>query len=126
MVSPNAFQTSYSFIDQNEYDMFDSGIQGIVVEEASGEAMIGAAVIFIKGGIRIGVATDLDGYFKCHLPPGEYDIEVNYIGMESLRMSAVAVNADTWTPVMLEELVAGALLQEVVVVGYSTPLYPDG
>jgi hypothetical protein len=121
IVSPNAFQTSYSFVDQNAYDMFDSGIQGIVVEEASGEAMIGAAVIFIKGGIRIGVATDLDGYFKCHLPPGEYDIEVNYIGMESLRMSAVAVNADTWTPVNLK-MVAGALLQEVVVVRYSTPL----
>ena len=66
-------------------------IRGTVIEDATGETVIGASVV-IKNTIN-GVSTDLDGQFSLQVEEGTYDLVVSYISFESLTIQAVNVKA---------------------------------
>jgi TonB-dependent receptor len=67
-------------------------ISGKVVDQKTGETIIGANVI-IEGTI-IGAATDLNGNFRIeNLSPGTYNIQVSFISYEPVIIEGVLVEA---------------------------------
>jgi hypothetical protein len=98
-----------------------NGIRGVLTDN-QGEALIGASVIFWQAGVRVGgVLTDVDGVYQRFLPPGTYDIEYQYTGYNTSRISGVTIGNNTLVSVD-QQLESGALLHEVVVVAYRVPL----
>jgi hypothetical protein len=66
-------------------------ISGLVVEEATGEPLIGA-VVKIQG-IEKKFYTDFDGQFNINaLKPGTYDIEVSYISYQEKKLTEIQLN----------------------------------
>jgi TonB-dependent receptor len=64
-------------------------IRGTVIEDASGEPVIGANVV-IKG-TSVGTITDLDGQFSLSLAAGTHAIQVSYITYQTLTIENVQV-----------------------------------
>ena len=84
-----------------------------VVKDATGEPVIGAAVVV--EGTTLGVSTGVDGSFTLNLPDAKNNVLlVSYIGMKEAR---VAVVGKTSVEVTLEEDATG--IEDVVVVGYG-------
>ncbi len=65
-------------------------IRGTVVEDESGETLIGVNVL-VKGTTDKGTVTDLDGQFSLQLDPGTYDFQVSYITYQTLIIEKVEV-----------------------------------
>ncbi len=90
-------------------------IAGVVTDQASGEAMVGANVYI--DGFPFGASTDADGYYYIlNIPPGTYTLVAQMIGYKELRISNVHINVDLTTKInikMNSEAVEG---EEVVVV----------
>ncbi len=62
-------------------------ITGTVVDKATGEPVVGAAVL-VKG-TQVGAATDINGNFTItNLPAGAKTLQVSYIGMRSIEVAA--------------------------------------
>lgn len=87
-------------------------VQGTVVDDKTGEPIIGANVI-AKGTVA-GAATDFDGKFQLSVSKDAV-LTVSYIGYESQE---VAVNGQTKLTVRLKE--NSVMLEEVVAIGYGT------
>jgi len=91
-------------------------VHGTVVSAADGEPLVGASVISdVKG--TTGVAADIDGNFTITVPDGSM-LTVSYMGFRSKTVKAapqleISLDEDT------------ALLDEVVVVGYSAEKRSD-
>lgn len=83
-----------------------------VVEDSSGEPMIGATVLL--DGSKDGVATDIDGRFTLKNVKPNASITVSYIGY---RTEKVAIDGRTEIKVVLVE--DSEALEEVVVIGYG-------
>ncbi len=67
-------------------------IRGTVLEDATGETIIGANVAVVnKPGI--GATTDLDGAFSLDIAPGIYEIKISFIGMQTVTISDVKVES---------------------------------
>ncbi len=66
------------------------GFSGVVRDE-KGEPVIGATVIAYENGvIKGGAETGIDGDFKiAPLTPGVYDVQVNFIGYDTLRCTSL-------------------------------------
>ncbi|NNC84093.1 MAG: TonB-dependent receptor [Flavobacteriales bacterium] len=62
-------------------------ISGYVVDELSGETLIGANV-FVEQGLK-GTTTNTYGFFSITLPQGEYDLVVSYLGFRDFRENLV-------------------------------------
>ena len=91
-------------------------VQGVVVSATDGEPLIGASVVSSAKG-TLGVSTDFDGKFAIKLPENS-SIPVTYVGFKPLTLKA--------TPEMTIKLEEDTeLLDEVVVVGYSTEKKSD-
>jgi len=91
-------------------------VHGTVISATDDEPLIGASVISKVKGAN-GTATDIDGNFTLDVPEGS-ELTVSYVGFQSQTLKA--------TPemrVLLKE--DTELLQEVVVVGYSTEKKSD-
>lgn len=75
----------------------DTGrITGIVVEEGTRSSLWGANVVVV--GTTRGAATDAQGYFLVtSVPPGTYEIAVNYIGYEGVSSNVVVEAGQTAT-----------------------------
>lgn len=58
-------------------------ISGNVLDDSSGEPLIGASVIV--PGTTFGVVTNNYGYYSLELAQGEYAIQVSYLGFELLN-----------------------------------------
>ncbi len=91
-------------------------VQGVVVSATDGEPLIGASVVSSAKG-TLGVSTDLDGQFTIKVPENS-SITVTYVGYKPLTLKAaphmtIKLDEDT------------ELLDEVVVVGYSTEKKSD-
>lgn len=56
---------------------------GVVKAKANDAILIGANILV--RGLGIGVAADANGFFSLRLPPGEYTLEISYIGYETKR-----------------------------------------
>ncbi|MBN1638931.1 MAG: TonB-dependent receptor [Ignavibacteriales bacterium] len=76
-------------------------IRGQVVDIQTGEPLIGANVVVV--GTNFGAATDASGTFVLmNLEAGSYDIQVSYIGYQTITMTGIRVNADLTTEITVE------------------------
>ncbi len=70
-------------------------ISGTIIDENSGETLIGANVLI--DGTTIGTSTDFDGKFQFSVEPGTYVVSVSYIGYNEKKVSDVEVKANETT-----------------------------
>ncbi len=76
-------------------------LAGTVKDKTTGNPLIGANV-FIKG-LLLGSTTDADGFFFIlNVPPGEYELQAQYIGYHTFTISEVLVRSDLTTKVNFE------------------------
>ncbi|MEO9967803.1 MAG: TonB-dependent receptor [Reichenbachiella sp.] len=73
---------------ENEYRY---SVSGLVEDESSGEALIGATV-YIKN-IETGLATNGYGFYAFTLPKGKYDLLVSFIGYKTISYT-IELNKD--------------------------------
>lgn len=91
----------------------NSLIIGSVVDEASGEPLIGANVLIL--GTRLGAATDMEGKFAIkNVPPGIYSIKVSYIGYMTKVIANVEVIANESTRLNVSLAEEAYKMQEIV------------
>lgn len=93
----------------------DIMVHGTVLSETDGEPLIGATVLCEQ--TKAGAATDFDGKFGLQVPDGS-TLKVSYVGYNSMTVKA----APQLTIRLKED---NALLEEVVVVGYSSEKKAD-
>lgn len=86
-------------------------ISGMVTDANSGEALIGASILVV--GTSTGTVTDIDGSYSLSVPAGATQLQFSYTGYETYMATIGAAN------VIDVKMAAGALLQEVVVIGYG-------
>ena len=71
-------------------------ITGNIVNKETGEPLPGVNVVV--EGIALGAATDVNGdYFIINIPPGDYTLQVSYIGYATQRVQNLRVNIDQTT-----------------------------
>ena len=91
-------------------------VKGVVLDQ-NNLAIPGATVSIKKLGIS-GV-TDVNGKFQLNVPPGEYDLDVSYVGMKTVQKHIVVGDtAAADITIIINSSVA--TLTEVQVVGYGT------
>jgi outer membrane receptor protein involved in Fe transport len=89
-------------------------IRGQVIEEATGETLIGATVRV--EGTSTGATTDLDGNYTIKVAPGTYNLKISFVSFVSQVINGVEVQAGEVTLVPTVGLSDAATeLQEVVV-----------
>ncbi len=89
-------------------------IRGMVIEEATGEPLIGVSVLL--EGTGKGAVTDLDGAFSIKAAEGTYNLKASFISFQPVAVSNVAVKSGQITNVGTIRLAEDvAQLQEVVV-----------
>jgi len=87
-------------------------ISGQVTDKETGEPLIGANVIVLE--TDLGAATDVSGRFNIlQVPPGQYSLQVNYIGYRQVTIREVRVRPDLTTQVDIN-LPSEALQSEAV------------
>lgn len=87
-------------------------LSGVVTDSDSGDPLIGANILV--AGTSAGTITDIDGSYSIKVPDGATELVISYTGYAEKRMAIGASN------VMDITLSSGELLDEVVVVGYSS------
>lgn len=87
-------------------------ITGTVLDEDTDEPLIGANILV--PGTTVGTVTDLDGHFMLEVPIAAKLISVSYTGYTSKDVSIEGLS------VITVKLGQGAILDEVLVVGYGT------
>lgn len=103
--------------------MAQTALTGKVIEEETGDPVIYGSVALYKNGVLItGVETDFDGVYSfTPIDPGNYDVEVSYVGFPSKRITGVVIYAEKSNTLNVQ-LTSGIDLTEVVVIGYEVPL----
>jgi len=92
----------------------DGMITGRVVDEKSGDELMGANVIL--DGMGAGGATDLDGVFRIYnVAAGTYNLRVSYIGYQTKKVSDVVVTAENVTTIDITMSTASLEMESVVV-----------
>ncbi len=102
----------------------DASIQGKVTDGETGEPIIFGNVALIKNGVLItGTQTDFDGNYSINpIDPGNYDVEVSYVGYNTSRITGFVASAGKANKLDIQ-LGSGAVdLNEIVVVAYEVPL----
>ncbi len=66
-------------------------IRGQVIDDGNGESLFSANAV-LKGTL-VGATTDFDGMFELSAEPGVYDLEVSFIGMNTVTITGVKVTA---------------------------------
>ena len=88
-------------------------IKGRVADAATGEAIIGASIIYNN---KVGAITDLEGRFHLDIVSYPSDINISYVGYQSLQVKVG--ERDSVVNIRLHE--DSHQLNDVVVVGYGT------
>lgn len=92
----------------------DGIITGRVIDEKTGDALMGANVIV--DGMGTGSATDLDGTYRIYnIPAGTYSLRVSYIGYQPKKISEVIVKEDQVTTLDIVLSTANLQMESVVV-----------
>lgn len=107
--------------------LFLSGISlGLVAQSSSisgkvtgpnNEALVGASVVAL--GTNLGTDTNVDGGFELNVQPGNYELEVSYIGFATKTAKVTVTNGQNAT--VNFALQAGTQLNEVVISGSRRP-----
>lgn len=87
-------------------------VSGVVTDGESTETLIGANVLV--NGTNVGTITDIDGSFSISVPDGANQLTISYAGFQD---QVIDITGQSNVSVSMN---AGALLDEVVVVGYGT------
>lgn len=110
-------------VGRQNYTEGVSSIQGRVMDAETNEALPFANVSLKQDNKLIaGASTDFDGqYLIKPVPPGYYDLQVDYVGYQSVKMEDVLLQSNkiTFQEIHLNQ---GVVLEEVEVVEYSLPL----
>ena len=91
------------------YASAQTALSGTITDAVTGEALIGATIIYGKGK---GTATDIDGNYSFLIQQGERNIQVSYVGYKTVSRK-VSVSRKTQT---LDFKLETILLNEVQVV----------
>lgn len=76
-------------------------LEGTVTEAETGEPLIGVNII-VRGS-SLGASTNLDGYYQIkNIRPGQYTIEIRYIGFEGKLYTGIVINAGETTELSTE------------------------
>ena len=98
----------------------NSGIKGNIKDQVTGEALIGAAVSIGPGK---GVVTDLDGNFIFKLEPGEYTVNISYVGYlpieKKVKVDKGFVNIET---VMETKVLSEVQVVSDIAISRKTPV----
>jgi hypothetical protein len=99
-------------------------IKGSVTDKTTKEALPFVKVLVFQGGQQKGFAvTDFDGKYQISsLSPGEYAVEVRFIGYTTIRKEGVLVSSDRLTTLPLELSTSEEMLDVVEVTYYEVPL----
>ncbi len=89
-------------------------IRGSVIDEGTGEALIGVAVII--DGTTKGAYTDLDGQFQIMAEPGTYKVNVSFISYQRLQIENVVVKENEVTAMGVIKMGSSAEQLKAVVV----------
>ena len=101
---------SLTFLSCMNIVMAQTGtIRGIVMDEQTGETLIGANILFGEGK---GTVTDFEGKFMVQVDNGSYDLQISYVGFETQQLS-VDVTGKT---VVLEIQLKSLTIDEVIIV----------
>jgi TonB-linked SusC/RagA family outer membrane protein len=92
-------------------------LTGKVVDAETNEPLIGANILVNESGV--GTITDIDGNYRLELPEGTLSITVSYIGYQTRVIEAVEPGT------LNIALNSGELLDEILVVGYTTQKKSD-
>lgn len=94
-------------------------IRGRVMDEVTGESMIGVNVVV--EGTTSGAVTDLDGYFSIVIAPGTYTVNISFISYTTVKVEKLEVKegeiTQAGTIVMKEDQ---GLLTTVVITGEAS------
>lgn len=85
-------------------------VAGVITDRETGEPIIGATVFHPASGI--GSATDVDGRYAIELPTGEQELQVQFVGYQSVTRSILVYSDGTMDVQMAETAVD---LGEVVI-----------
>lgn len=89
-------------------------VVGLVVDEQSGEPLVGANVLLV--GTTLGTNTDLDGTFEVrNVPPGAYRVRVSYVGYTAKVIEGVRVRVEEKVMLHVSLRADGYSVDEVVV-----------
>ena len=95
-------------------------IAGVITDDQTGEPLGGVNVSIED--MPLGAATDLDGYFVIlNVPPGNYTLNVNYVGYADHTISNIVVKIDLTTRLDIE-LKSEIIETETVVVEAKRPI----
>ncbi len=100
-------------------------LEGMITDKSNGAPLIGVNVVVI--GTYLGTSSDINGrYIIPNINPGEYMLEITYIGYKVVQKTGVRIEAGRNVTINFElEQTALALGQEVVVIG-EKPLMQVG
>ncbi len=85
-------------------------VTGVVTDKETGEPIIGATIFHPASGL--GAATDVDGSYQFELPTGEQEIQVQFVGYQSISRTMLVLSDGTMDIAMAGTAVD---LSEVVV-----------
>jgi len=95
----------------------NGAINGKVIDENSGEPIIGANILVV--GTTTGTATDVDGNFKIKIEPGTYDLRFSFVSYATKRVSGVVVKPGETITLNVKMQVRTEELEELVVTARS-------
>lgn len=101
--------------------VFAQTIKGNITDANTGETLIGATVHLEKTGLKLNTTVKLDGsYIFKNVPPGDYELQVSYIGYKTSKEYTVDVDAGRQAITLNIAMVDNAhALNEVVVAEHT-------
>ncbi len=99
-------------------------IKGSVKDKKTTEELPFVKVVVYQNGVQKGyAATGFDGKFiVSSLEPGEYDVEIKFIGYNTIKEEGVVVNSDKYVIRDYELTPSSEMLDVVEVISYEVPL----
>src|SRR5690606_8494739 len=64
-------------------------IRGTVIDQLSGEPLLGVAALIEESGV--GVVSDFDGKFEIKIQPGQYNLQLSYVGYGKVTIQDIQV-----------------------------------
>lgn len=125
----NKPQLGYSFrsMSDRSQKIGDGSLIGTITDEKTNEPLIAVNIVLkLDGKIVTGARTDFDGNFKIvSVPPGNYDIEVSYMGYNTAKCN-ITIRKTGYSVCNMRLGASGAILKEVVIKAAKIPDYEIG